>query len=51
MNDELPDHSGPPKVDTSERDGLPAFLDRRKANGKADDAVEASYVDLVGGER
>ncbi len=49
MNDELPGDLGPPKIDTSERDGVPAFLDRRKANGSADDAAEASYVDLVGG--
>jgi len=50
MNDELPGDLAPPKaIDTSERDGVPAFLDRRKANGKADDAVEASYVDLVEG--
>jgi hypothetical protein len=48
MNDELPGDLGPPKaIDTSERDGVPAFLDRRKANGSADDAAEASYVDLV----
>jgi hypothetical protein len=51
MNDELPAHSARPKVDTSERDGVPAFLDRRKANGNADDAAEPSYVDLVGGGR
>jgi ERF superfamily len=43
--DELPAHSAPPKIDTSERDGVPAFLDRRKANGPA----EASYIDLVEG--
>jgi hypothetical protein len=43
MNDELPGDLGPPKLDTSERDGVPAFLDRRKA------AAEASFVDLVGG--
>jgi len=51
MNDELPGDLGRPKVDTSERDGVPAFLDRRRANGSADDAAEASYVDLVGGGR
>ena len=51
MGDELPDHSAPPKLDRSERDGLPAFLDRRKANGIADNAAEASYVDLVEGGR
>ncbi len=48
MNDELPGDLGPPKVDTSERDGVPAFLDRRRANGNADDAAEPSYLDLVG---
>jgi hypothetical protein len=32
MNDELPAHSAPPKLDTSERDGLPAFLNRREAD-------------------
>jgi len=49
INDELPDHSAPPKaIDTSERDGVPAFLDRR-TNGSADDAAEATFVDLVGG--
>ena len=52
MNDELPGDLAPPKaIDTSERDGVPAFLDRRKANRKADDAGEASYVDLVVGGR
>jgi hypothetical protein len=50
LNDGLPDHSAPPKVDTSERDGLPRFLDRREANGKAAGA-EPSYLDLVGGDR
>jgi hypothetical protein len=48
MNDELPGDLAPPKaLDTSERDGLPRFLDRR-ANGSADDAAEATFVDLVG---
>jgi len=51
MNDELPGDLGRPKVDISERDGVPAFLDRRRANGSADDAAEPSYVDLVGGGR
>src|SRR6266404_2873836 len=52
MNDELPGDLGPPKqFDRSERDGIPDFLDRRKANGSADDAAEPSYVDLVGGCR
>ena len=50
MNDELPAHSAPPKqsarVDGDT--GIPGFLDRRrKANGPA----EASYLDLVGGDR
>jgi len=50
MNDELPGDLGQPKtIDTSERDGVPAFLDRRRANGSADDAAEPTYVDLVGG--
>jgi hypothetical protein len=48
MNDELPGDLGPRKtIDTSERDGVPAFLDRRKANN----AAEASYLDLVEGGR
>jgi len=51
MNDELPAHSAPPKLDHTERDGVPAFLDRRKANGTADDAAEPSFVDLVTGGR
>ncbi len=49
MRDGLPAHSAPPKLDTSERDGVPGFLDRRKANGKTDDMAEATFVDLVGG--
>ncbi len=48
MRDELPAHSAPPKLDTSERDGVPGFLDRRKANGKTDDVTEPTFVDLVG---
>jgi ERF superfamily len=52
LNDELPGDLGPPKqLDQTERDGVPAFLDRRRANGSADDAAEPSYVDLVGGGR
>src|SRR5712664_363244 len=48
MNDELPGDLGPRKaLDTSERDGLPRFLDRR-ANSSADDAGEPSYLDLAG---
>jgi hypothetical protein len=48
MNDELPGDLGPPKqLDHTERDGVPAFLDRRKANGNADNAAEPSFVDLV----
>jgi hypothetical protein len=44
MDDELPGDLGPPKLDRTERDGIPSFLDRRKANGG-----EPSYLDLVGG--
>jgi hypothetical protein len=52
MNDDLPGDLAPPKqLDQTERDGVPAFLDRRKANGKADTAAEPSYLDLVGGDR
>jgi hypothetical protein len=51
MNDELPAHSAPPKLDLTDHGGIPAFCDRRRANGSADDAAEASYVDLVGGGR
>jgi hypothetical protein len=43
INDGLPDHSAPPAAD----DDIPGFLDRRKANGPA----EASYIDLVEGNR
>ena len=47
MKDDLPDHSAPPKLDHTDKDGVPAFL-RRKAN----DAAEATFVDLVtGGDR
>jgi hypothetical protein len=47
MHDELPGDLGPPKaIDTSERDGVPGFLDRRQTN-----AAEPSYLDLVGGSR
>jgi hypothetical protein len=49
MKDELPGDLGPPKVDHTDHGGIPAFCDRRKANGSADDAAEASYVDLVTG--
>jgi hypothetical protein len=49
MNDELPGDLGPPKLDHTERDGIPGFLDRRKANRKADDTAEPSYLDLVVG--
>jgi hypothetical protein len=52
MNDGLPDHSAPPKLDQTERDGVPAFLDRRRqANGNAGDTGEATFVDLVAGGR
>jgi len=48
INDELPDHSAPPKaLDTSERDGLPVSS-TGGPNGSADDAAEATFVDLVG---
>jgi hypothetical protein len=47
MNDELPAHSAPPKLDHTDHGGIPAFCDRRNANGPA----EASYLDLVGGDR
>jgi hypothetical protein len=43
LNDELPGDLGRPKLDTTERDGVPAFLDRRSP------AAEPSYLDLVGG--
>jgi hypothetical protein len=52
LNDELPGDLGPPKqFDRSERDGIPDFLDRRKANGSAEGATEATFVDLVEGGR
>ena len=51
MNDELPGDLAPPKLDRTEKDGVPAFLDRRKANGSADDVAEPTYVDLVAGVR
>jgi hypothetical protein len=38
MNDELPGDLGPPKLDCTERDRVPRFLDRRKPNGSANDA-------------
>jgi hypothetical protein len=48
MNDELPGDLAPPKqFDRSERDGVPAFLDRRRQG----EAIEPSYLDLVGGDR
>ena len=34
-----------------DRGGVPAFLDRRKANVRGDDSVDTSYVDPVGGDR
>jgi hypothetical protein len=51
INDELPVHSASPKLDYTEKDGVPAFLDRRRSNGSADGTAEASYLDLVGGGR
>jgi ERF superfamily len=45
MHDELPGDLAPPKqLDHTERDGVPGFLDRRKANG-----AEPTFVDLVEG--
>jgi hypothetical protein len=38
-------------IDQTDKDGAPAFLDRRKATGGADDAAEPTYLDLVGGDR
>jgi hypothetical protein len=49
MRDELPAHSAPPTLDTSERDGVPAFLDRREAGPRAKAYAEPSFVDLVEG--
>jgi hypothetical protein len=47
LNDELPGDLGPPRqIDHAERDGIPGFLDRRKADGG-----KPSYIDLVGGDR
>src|SRR5262249_22722908 len=44
----LPAHSAPPKaLDRTERDGVPGFLDRRKANGNAHNETDTSYVDLA----
>lgn len=40
-----------PAAAASSGDGIPDFLDRRNANGVADDAAEPSYLDLVGGKR
>jgi hypothetical protein len=58
MNDELPDHSAPPTIshkeqmkasmeplNHTERDGIPDFCDRRKAQSQ-----EPSYVDLYPAE-
>ena len=45
MNDELPGDLGRPKLDQTERDGVPAFLDRRRQG----DATEPTFVDLVTG--
>jgi len=60
FNDELPGDLGPPnasttqRLDRSERDGVPGFLDRRYPSTGAHpstSAQEASFVDLVGGDR
>ena len=49
LNDELPGDLAPPKqLDLSERDGVPAFLDRREADPRAKAYAEPSFVDLVG---
>ena len=45
MNDELPGDLGPPKLDHTDKDGIPGFL--RRANGNAGDTDEASFVDLA----
>ncbi len=58
MNDELPGDLGPaaaaepakPAIDHTDIDGVPGFLNRRKANGDAQ-TQEPSYLDLVGGDR
>src|SRR5882672_1490935 len=42
MNDELPGDLGRPKIDHTDHGGIPAFCDRRNANGSADDAAEPS---------
>src|SRR5258708_228325 len=47
MNDELPGDLGRPKVDTSERDGLPAFPDPREADPRAKPYLEPSSPHLV----
>ena len=44
-------YAAAPAAEASRDDGIPDFLDGRRANGSADDAAEASYVDLVGGGR
>jgi hypothetical protein len=50
MHDELPGDLGPPKqLDHTERDGVPAFLDRREASPRAKAYAEPTYVDLVEG--
>jgi ERF superfamily len=49
-DDTIPEGPGAPKLDHTDKGGVPAFLDRRKPNGSADDAP-ASYLDLVGGDR
>jgi hypothetical protein len=47
-----PGATGAHKLDHTDKDGVPAFLDRRKPNGAANAAAEPSYIDLVvGGDR
>jgi hypothetical protein len=47
--DDIPDGPGARKLDHADRNGVPAFLDRRKANVVADDSAEPTFVDLVTG--
>lgn len=47
LYDTIPDGPGARRLDHTDRGGVPAFLDRRNANGSADDMTEPSYVDLV----
>jgi len=42
-------YAAAPAAAASSGDGIPDFLDRRRANGNADDTAGPSYLDLVGG--